>query len=600
MESKAFPELTAAMSRKTVKGWSWIKTAYNNLKIQQKLFWQQYLLVLIIGTVSLGGIQIAFNLYDGLLYNESAKALNLSMINIENELKQIEEISFALLANGEIQSSLRRLEQPLSPTEHSQIRHRLTEILWTYVFERNVVSVHLVDNNGLLYSGGPSLPKSLVEPIRTQAVLGSGSARFIETLPGENSLICARQVREIHNFTLHPLGTLIIRINTKELVRQATVDTESLRGNLLIYNGTKKIFASGPAVETLENRLVFGNGSGYRVVKINGHTFFVAQTRSSERGWVYLNVLPYDTVFRPVIIMRTLFMAVFALLLGVALIVSKKTARSLTKPIENLTAQMKKVENGDFTLEEQALPEVDRDDEVGQLQRDFLIMTRKINALIQENYTKQIVIKDTRFRALQAQINPHFLYNTMESINWLAKLGGQPEISRMVEALGNLMRSAMSDREDLINLQRELELVRDYILIQQIRFGERLGFELDIDPARQQLLIPKLTLQPIVENSIRYGLETVTGVCRIRITAGDYPGGVEIRVEDNGPGLDPEIMRKLDVGEVLPEGNGIGLKNIDTRLRLMFGEEYGLKIESRSGGGTVVRVRIPGGEYFGV
>ncbi|HYH02249.1 MAG TPA: hypothetical protein VEC37_04055, partial [Bacillota bacterium] len=130
--------------RKTGKWWFRVKTAYNNLKIQQKLFWQQYLLVLIFGAVSLTGIQIAFNLYDGLLYSESAKALNLSMINIENELKQIEKVSFTLLANTDIQNSLRRLQQPLSRTERSLVGHHLTEILWTYVFERNVISVHLV------------------------------------------------------------------------------------------------------------------------------------------------------------------------------------------------------------------------------------------------------------------------------------------------------------------------------------------------------------------------------------------------------------------------------------------------------------------------
>ncbi|HYH02045.1 MAG TPA: sensor histidine kinase, partial [Bacillota bacterium] len=437
---------------------------------------------------------------------------------------------------------------------------------------------------------------SLVELICERAALGAGSALFIEPFPGESSLICTRQVREIHNFTLQTLGTLIIRINTEGMVRQATVDTGNLKGNLLIYNSAKRIFASGPEVRTLKNRLVVKEGSGYRVEKINGRSFFVAQTRSSGRGWVYVNVLPYDTIFRPVIIMRTLFMAIFAVLLGVALIVSMKTARSLTKPIENLTTQMKKVETGDFTMEKQALPEVIRDDEVGQLQRDFLIMTQKINALIQENYTKQIVIKDTQLRALQAQINPHFLYNTMESINWLAKLGGQQEISRMVEALGNLMRSAMSDRQIMITLGRELELVRDYILIQQIRFGERLQFELDINDAWKELMIPKLTLQPIVENSIQYGLETVTGVCRIRITGVGVEAGLEIRVEDNGPGLDPEILRKLAAGDVVPEGNGIGLKNIDNRLQLMFGEGYGLKIESISGAGTVVRIRIPGGD----
>lgn len=237
----------------------------------------------------------------------------------------------------------------------------------------------------------------------------------------------------------------------------------------------------------------------------------------------------------------------------------------------------------------------ERNDEIGVLQRDFTIMIQKIDTLIKDDYTKQILIKDAQLKALQAQINPHFLYNTLDSINWMAKLNQQRDISVMVESLGNLLRSAISGKEPIITLKEEVQLLKDYLTIQKMRFGDRLQFQLEIDQQWLSLKIPKLILQPIVENSINYGLENTLGICRITVKAVPDSDCLNITVIDNGPGIPDELLKKLAQGEVKPKGSGIGLQNIDHRIKLIFGEEFGLSVTSELGVGTKVLIRIPKG-----
>jgi two-component system sensor histidine kinase YesM len=570
-----------------------LKTVYANLKIKQKLFLLQCLTVLLFGSVCLMGIQIAFNLYDGMLYDQSAKVLNLSTVNIENELKRVETVSLSLFSHPDIQAYLRRLQNSLPELERAKIGNTLTEILWVYVFERNINTVNLIDSHSNQYSGGAAIPREMLGAILARAAAKEGSPVFIAPFANDPSLFCARQIREIRNLSLKPLGTLAIRINMDSLVQHSTAGEANHSGNLLIRSGGKEIYASSGLARRIGKRIRFDRISGYQVRKIDGRSYFLAHTISPASGWMYVNILPYDNIFHPVMMLRSVIAIIFGLMLAGTLGVILKIAYSLTQPIENLSSQMKRVEKGDFTLDETALSDAGRADEIGDLQRDFTIMIQKINALIQEDYTQQIIIKDTQFRALQAQINPHFLYNTMDSINWMAKLHGEPEISRMVEALGNLLRCAISNKASLNTMEQEMALLQDYIAIQQIRFGERLLFEMKIAPEWRKLPIPKLTLQPIVENSIKYGLEVITGVCRIAVTARETGGFLEIRVTDNGPGIDPDILAKLSRGEVLPSGSGIGLQNIDDRLRLMFGERYGLKVEPGPDGGGVVLICIP-------
>jgi two-component system sensor histidine kinase YesM len=267
-------------------------------------------------------------------------------------------------------------------------------------------------------------------------------------------------------------------------------------------------------------------------------------------------------------------------------------SKRITNPIENLVSAMKYVQNGDFKVADTFKPSQVHD-EVGILHRNFFVMIERINELIKENYEKQLLVKDTEFKALQSQINPHFLYNTLESINWLAKINKQQQISKMVESLGYLLRNAISLKDDVITVQEEIEMVEHYVTIQRFRFEERLDFHLSIHEDVKECVLPKLIVQPLVENAIHYALEMMIEPCMISVSA--YKNGdlLHLLVEDNGIGMDEQQLESVRKGEIKTRGNGIGLRNIDSRIKFVFGNQYGLQIDSKINKGTKVLIVIP-------
>ncbi len=566
---------------------------YANLKIKHKLFLIHCLIVMLLCLVSLAALQAALHVYDGLLYNESAKVLNLSTINIENELKKIEQFSSTIIANPDIQDSLEKLKTGPSRRGDPKVGSGITDILWVYAFERNIASVNLIDTRGNQFSGGLPIPGPLARRIVAEAVRKEGVLTFAASDPDSSMLFGARLVRRIRNLSLEPLGTLILRIKLGELVKQGTLGAANYKVNLLILDGKKEIYHSNQSLKMSGRSFALSGDAGYQVQNINGRNFFIAHTYSAFTGWTYVNILPYENIFQRIILLRTAILLIFLILFLSTIIISLKLAQNLTKPIETLTAAMKQAESGDFGAIEWNGSDLSRADEIGDLQRDFKMMVQKIDSLIQENYAKQLAVKEAQYRALQAQINPHFLYNTLESINWLAKVNRQPEISRMVESLGNLLRNAINNKQSITTLGEELQLLEDYVLIQKVRFGARLEIEIEIDPKWHGLPIPKLTLQPLLENSIHYGLEAMLEACRITVRSVVRDDCLEIWIEDNGPGIDPEILRKLETGQIKPQGSGIGLSNINDRLRRYFGEKYGLEVLKGRIKGTGIIIRIP-------
>ena len=190
------------------------------------------------------------------------------------------------------------------------------------------------------------------------------------------------------------------------------------------------------------------------------------------------------------------------------------------------------------------------------------------------------------------QINPHFLYNTLQSINWRAKMLKDGEISSMTEALGKLLRITLSSRNKDSNLGQELDLVGYYMTIQQIRYEDALSFEVNVPEELRQVYLPKFTLQPLAENAIRYTVEADSDDCLIRISAVVTEYWVEITLANTGSSFDPDLLEKLRTGEITPHGFGIGILNVYQRLNLTFGQRFRLKFYNEDGF-AVVKISVP-------
>ncbi|NOU96142.1 HAMP domain-containing protein [Paenibacillus sp. LMG 31456] len=576
-----------------------LKLTYSNMRIKHRVFALISLIMAVSFLTTYFSIQYAYSIYDEQLYSKSSQLLNLSSSGIENELRKIDKLTFNIVTDAQVQSLLPQINQDTTEFEKYRIRSFITDRLVQYAgYEKYINSIEVTDlQDGLSQAGQiiRSFP-SKRQMILKESALGLGETRWIMPDDDENYVIAAREIRSYQNLELNRLGTIIVRIKFDKIVEDVVAGTELKNGEIRITSNDRTIFpiytdtADEPTITNVN-----AAHQGYMIKEFNGKSYFFTEIKSGYLGWTYLSLIPFDKIFMKIILMKNILLVGFIVSLLVVMVLAINFSRSLTRPIEELIGQMRQVQKGDFRLAEAETASWTnvQMDEVGQLQRTFRVMIQQINELITENYSKQLTIKETQFKALQAQINPHFLYNTLESINWMAKANGQPQISKMVESLGFLLRSSISLKETLITVGEEMDIVMNYITIQKFRFEERLIFEMDISDDVKRLLLPKLTLQPLLENSIHYALESMIEPCFIRIWAHREPGRVLLVVEDNGPGMEEELLNQVRRGEARTRGSGIGLKNIEERIIIAFGEGYGLQLDSEQGKGTKVSVIIP-------
>ncbi|MFJ2046856.1 sensor histidine kinase [Paenibacillus taichungensis] len=577
-----------------------IKNAFTTLPIHHKTILLIGLLMVISFTFYVSVLGYVFGIYDRQIYEKSSQVLNMSSVGIENQLREISNLSFKVMSDEPLQQYLLQLDKAESGYEKNGLRKKITNRLVAYAgSEKYVYSMIFIDNDNNIMAAGNR--EGISEKKQRELVaLGqqySGSNAWYTGGDQQARLLSVRQVKSFTGgaFTLEKLGTLVIRVRLDRIV-QDQMQHPAEDSQLLITDGREVIYPTESTVSKSEIESELKRTQPYGIAMFEQGRNFVARANSPYTDWVYLYMTPFDQMFKQIQFVKQLVTVIFIMIFLAALIFGAKFSRSITQPIAQLIKKMRNIEKGDLDkLEEVALGNVpvSSQNEVGLLHRTFKMMVQRIRELIDENYAKQLVIRETELKALQAQINPHFLYNTLESINWLAKVQKQHQISEMVEALGFLLRSSVNMSEKWITLERELDIVRSYVTIQHTRFEERLDFDMDIAPEVGTARIPKLTLQPLVENAIHYALEPSIEPCRIRIRARADGDNVVIEVEDDGPGMTPEFLEQLQEGRVQTRGQGIGLSNIKERIRLTFGEEGEMIMSSNPGSGTVISIRIP-------
>lgn len=269
---------------------------------------------------------------------------------------------------------------------------------------------------------------------------------------------------------------------------------------------------------------------------------------------------------------------------------SVRVSRSVAVPIVELCQRAEDVAGGDLTVKEPVRSDTY---EIRTLSESMEQMIVRLNAQIEQTTQKQASLRRAELALLQAQINPHFLYNTLDTIIWLIEAGKTLEAEEMVSNLSSFFRHSLSRGEDVITLKEEEGHVRSYLQIQQARYKDVMRYSIDIDPGLQQARIPKLTLQPLVENALYHGVKLKRALGCISVTGRAEGGDILLQVADDGVGMTPQRLEQLRSSRDSGERVGFGLATVDERLRLLFGPDYGLSIASREGEGTTVTVRIP-------
>jgi len=563
------------------------------------------LITLVLLAFSIGGISIlqyAFNIYNKEIYRQSAQALSVSSNSIEAELRKMERLSYQVSTDQYLQNYLLDLKKATNEFDRFLIGTKLRKrLLQVGALNKYVNSLQVYDSYGTEHKVGNQsliLSENRLNKIKDKIKFKEGGSEWIYPDDEDPSLIVARDARYYITFSLEQLGQIVVRFDIGGIVSDIVGNIDKEGTHFLMMNEYDELIYSlndGLTEDDIINQ--FGDKRGYNLIEIEGNQYFATYSPSNYSNWTYVFLSPYNSLFKAISTVRTAVLITYTILFLIVAIIGMRFITNIIRPIESLNKKMKRVQTGeiDLFIDENEIEFFN--DESGEMHDNFTSMMNQINALIEENYKKQIVIKDAEYKTLQAQINPHFLYNTLDSINWAAKVNGQKKISEIAESLGYLMRSSINMKESLITLEEELRVVKSYIVIQSHRFEERLIFHLDISKNIMACKVPKFVLQPLIENSIQYGLQQMIGICEITVQGKLCGDNVVLTVKDNGPGMDEEYLEQLRMDTYESKGTGLGLKNIRERIKLLFGEPYGITIESEKGKGTRVTIIIPyGGE----
>ena len=299
--------------------------------------------------------------------------------------------------------------------------------------------------------------------------------------------------------------------------------------------------------------------------------------------WLYQPVGLAGEAMRPIGVMAgvTILICIFAAVLAYFI-----TSGMVSGRIERLTCLMQEVQEGSMDMQVGS----DDRDEIGMLYRGFGSMMKRIRTLINEVYLGKITQKEAELKALQAQINPHFLYNTLSLINWKALAAGEEDISRMTLAMSTFYRTALNRGRNVLQVEAELSNTRAYLEIQSMLHDGDFDYEIEVQPEILQCESLNLILQPLVENAIHHGIEEKTdGRGKISVRGWKEENCVWFMVEDNGIGMEQEVADKI----LTMESKGYGVRNVDERIRLCYGEKYAMKVESVVGKGTKMTIHFP-------
>lgn len=277
---------------------------------------------------------------------------------------------------------------------------------------------------------------------------------------------------------------------------------------------------------------------------------------------------------------------IIALIFGV--VFYRLQRRRIITPLVQLAGDVANFHEGSYQIGRYS----ESDDEIGRLNNSFISMSRYIQDLIEKVYKSQLREKEAQLKYLQSQINPHFLYNTLDSMRWMAVKQKQFELAEQIEALSSLFKHALNEGKEFTTVEKEIHHLNDYLTIQKNRFGERLKTEICVEPETRQCIVLNLILQPLVENAIVHGLENKIGEGRICITIRQIESNLVYIVKDNGLGTNEEMIRSR-INNRNESHNALALDNINQRVKCTYGEQYGIEFQSEIGRGTKVTVRMP-------
>ncbi|GBG10567.1 two-component sensor histidine kinase [Paenibacillus agaridevorans] len=548
------------------------------------------LIILFIGVVPISVTGILSNMkFNSLLENQAheitLKALQQSEGYLSMYLSEIEQLGIFATTNDQILHILQK-QNDASSYEKVTDASLVTNVMKPYLRTRSDIErLDILGFNGFSYTGGYS-NKSLDanEPWAKEAAERGGMPYWYAIEDGEFMVYSRLITGNKANETLGFIRIVIPSYRLESVLnRFQPMDTGVL---LLIDRNQNPIIGRSQDVKELAQTLAFGNSAASnRYATFNGSKLFVTQYVLDKTDWLFVSAVPREDILQGTAQIRGYFFNTVLIILLITITIAIWTTQRFTRPFKQFIRMMRDVERNNF----KSRMDITAKDEIGQLAISYNRMAQRVDSLINEVYEQQILKNEAEWNALQAQINPHFLYNTLDSINWIARSHRITDIVKMVTALSKLFKLSLAKKDKLIAVEEELQYIRYYAQIQETRFSDRISIHIDVPELLMAYKIPRFILQPLVENSIVHGLERKEGPGRVDIKGAEYGDKIFFIIQDNGVGIPAAKLQTLLERNVRNDKH-LGLSNVDERIKLLYGEEWGLKLDSIEGEGTIVEV----------
>ncbi|MDQ0877937.1 two-component system sensor histidine kinase YesM [Paenibacillus sp. V4I3] len=536
---------------------------------------------------------------------------SLSQVNysLNYFVKDIEQLTMYIYSNREIQDVLSK-DQGRTLAEKQQDEKRVNDILDTFLgFKNWNIAIYLLGENGDRYFTGNLLPNQyddynlnwgLFRKMRIAGgnIIWDTHYSMKKTEDFGIVLSSGRLLKKIE--TNKPLGFMIVDITENALADKYNKAHLLPGGQMLLLDRNGYVISSTPSKHIVGTKLnepyldkvLSGSKGFFEPASKDSAPVMVVYDTSEITGFKLVSIVPVAVLTKESSSIRNLMLFIMILFGVVSCWVAYVLSVTITNPLRKLKSLMYLVENGNMDV---AFSSKYRD-EVGQLGLSFNKMVQRIKQLIDEVYKKQLMLKEAEIKAIHAQFNPHFLYNALDSINWMARINKMTDISQTVISLGELLRFSIRKGQPFIKVKEDMHQIRNFLFIQQMRYGDKLEVEIHIDEEIESLYTLKLLIQPIVENAITHGLEIKPGKGLLSIRGCRAQECVRFEIRDNGVGMTSDMVERILSGKYVSDSEqntGIGLENSIKRLQLYFGSNYRFEIESEIMQGTTILIEIP-------
>ncbi len=581
---------------------------YKNTSIKNKLLLLFYIQIVIpLFFISVTSYQKAAEIIEQKSINYSQDILKMIELRFKDLSGSMQVLTLELLYDNRVYDALRGtgLEDNITIYNRSS---ELRSILRQSTLSRSEIqSICLVTKLKRYYSFDSDNGKTRIEIMLPydQAVEAARKGRgrlvwFLEKKDGKvKNIYVTRMIYDRDSY--EEIGLMAVNIKKEYLESVYTDLSKESENNISILSeNNEEIVKENNERGILDNfyqQQLQGRQGFYIDKKAD---MLVSYVLLQEPGWKIVYHIPLRELYREMDTLKRWVLLIMVYVLIILSALSVFTSLDIISPIKKLVEGMKKVEKG----KKHEDIELDRNDELGYLSDSFNRMSKKIDYLVNRIYKEELALKEAEIKALQAQINPHFLFNTLENINWMAQLNGVPEISNTVSALAKLIDGSIGRGDRMISFREELEYIENYMTILKSRYEDQLEMVTTLDEELMEIKIPRLLIQPLVENAVKHGIGKSRRKGIIKLDSFIADDHAVFQVVDNGMGMTSEELNALNLrlqeDALINEGNNsgaarksIGLENVNRRMKLFYGSSYGVEIESRYDEYTKVVVRIP-------